>query len=63
MRERHVRDCDIARTKDLIVIGILTPSEHELKAQAAAASHHIGDRQRLLVALQSVGGGLHLSGK
>jgi hypothetical protein len=63
MREKRVRECDIARTKDLIVIGICTPSRYELEAQAIAASVTLGDRQRLWSELGKLAGGLQFRAK
>lgn len=46
MREQFVRDCDIARYKGRIMVGIFVPSDAELEEQRLFASVTVGDRCR-----------------
>lgn len=45
MRTQSVRDADIQRVKDLIVLGIVTPSIDELEAARMEASYAVQERQ------------------
>jgi hypothetical protein len=46
MRARSVRHADIARVKDRIVLGVLTPSQYEVEACEMERSAVLGKRQR-----------------
>jgi hypothetical protein len=45
MRARSMRDADIARLKDQIVLGVLTPSSYELEAARMEATWAVEKRQ------------------
>jgi hypothetical protein len=46
MRAANVRNADIARVKDLVVVAILTPSTYEANSNRVLASGVLGNRQR-----------------
>jgi len=60
MRSQSVRDADIARVKDEIVLGILTPSAAEVRVARMEATWAVQQRQEATRGLVNMRGGVGL---
>lgn len=61
MKAQSVRDHDIVRVKDMVVLGILTPNQWEKEAAEMEASYAVQERQQATRGLFNYWGGRGLS--